>query len=118
MESGKNKIVPTIILTLKNVSPEPISLLQLNAVVHRTGEPEEWGGAFLKVVGAEALPAGASTKPVVMRSNLGYTGTEPRAQLLKHRQFVDASVEVFIKHGGAQWVKLGQWPIARELLTQ
>jgi hypothetical protein len=54
----------------------------------------------------------------VLRSNLGYTSIEPRAQMLKHTQFVDANVQVFVKHGGEQYVKLGEWPVARELLTQ
>ena len=118
VEDGKNKIVPTVILTLKNVSDQPINLVSLNAVVRRSGETEEWGGAYVKLLGSEELPPGASPKPVVLRSNLGYTGTEPRAQMLKHKLFLDANFEVFVKHGGEQWVKLGAWPVARELLTQ
>ncbi len=105
-------------LTLKNVSSEPVANVQLNAVIRRVGETEEWGGAFQKVIGTEGIAPGATTKPIVLRSTLGYTGVEPRAQMLKNRLFVDAQVQVFAKHGGNQWVKLGEWPIARELLTQ
>ncbi|HKY22086.1 MAG TPA: hypothetical protein VJM31_12795 [Vicinamibacterales bacterium] len=118
VENGMNKLVPTAMLSLKNVSGEPVANVQLNAVIRRVGETEEWGGAFTKVIGTEGIPPGAQTKPIVLRSNLGYTGIEPRAQMLKNRQFVDASVQVFAKHGGNQWVKLGEWPIARDLLTQ
>jgi hypothetical protein len=118
VENGQNKLVPTITLTLKNVSQEPVANVQLNAVIRRVGETEEWGGDFQKVVGMEAIPPGGTTKPIVLRSNLGYTGTEPRAQMLKNSQFVDAHVQVFAKHGGNQWTKLGEWQIAREMLTQ
>jgi hypothetical protein len=118
VENGMNKLVPTVMLTLKNVSSEPVANVQLNAVIRRVGESEEWGGAFMKVIGTDGVPPGATTKPIVLRSNLGYTGTEPRAQMLRNRQFVDAQVQVFAKHGGNQWTKLGEWPIARELLTQ
>ena len=118
VENGQNKLVPTITLTLKNVSQEPVANVQLNAVIRRVGETEEWGGDFKKVVGMEAIPPGGTTKPIVLRSNLGYTGTEPRAQMLKNSQFVDAHVQVFAKHGGNQWTKLGEWQIAREMLTQ
>lgn len=118
VENGMNKLVPTVMLSLKNVSSEPVANVQLNAVIRRVGETEEWGGAFMKVIGTEGIPPGGATKPIVLRSNLGYTGTEPRAQMLKNRQFVDAHVQVFAKHGGNQWVKLGEWPISRELLTQ
>ena len=118
VENGMNKLVPTAMLSLKNVSAEPVANVQLNAVIRRVGETEEWGGAFTKVVGTEGIPPGGQTKPIILRSNLGYTGIDPRAQMLKNRQFVDASVQVFAKHGGNQWVKLGEWPIARDLLTQ
>lgn len=118
VENGMNKLVPTVMLTLKNVSTEPVGNVQLNAVIRRAGETEEWGGAFMKVIGTEGIAPAGATKPIVLRSNLGYTSTEPRAQMLKNRQFVDAQVQVFAKHGGNQWVKLGEWPIARELLTQ
>jgi hypothetical protein len=118
VENGMNKLVPTVILTLKNAGSELISNVQVNAVIRRKDETEEWGGAYVKVVGATGLPAGASTKPIALRSNLGYTSIEPRAQMLKHAQFKDAHVQVFVKHGGEQYVKLGEWPVARELLTQ
>ena len=35
IENGMNKLVPTIMLTLKNVSNEKVSLVQLNAVIRR-----------------------------------------------------------------------------------
>jgi hypothetical protein len=37
--------------------------------------------------------------------------------MLSHSQFRDAKVEVFGKHGSAQWVRLGEYPIERRLLT-
>jgi hypothetical protein len=38
--------------------------------------------------------------------------------MLKHREFVDAKVELFAKQGRRTWVKIGEYPIARQLLTQ
>ena len=118
VEDGKNKLLPTVTLKLKNVSSAPVANIQLNAVIRRVGETEEWGGAFRKVIDSSGLPPGSSTEPIVLRSNLGYTSTEPRAQMLKNSQFVDAQVQVFAKHGGNQWTKLGEWRIERDLLTQ
>jgi hypothetical protein len=118
IEDGKNKLVPTVMLTLKNVSSEQVANVQLNAVIRRVGETDEWGGAYQKVIGNDGIAPGGSTKPIVLRSNLGYTGIEPRAQMLKNKLFVDAQVQLFAKHGGAQWTKLGEWQIARELLVQ
>lgn len=118
VENGMNRLVPTIILGVKNISNEKIMLVQLNAVIRRAGEKEEWGGAYTKAIGSEGLPPGASTKPIALRSNLGYTGVEARAVMLKNRNFVDAQIQLFAKHGGANWAKLGEYRVARELLTQ
>src|SRR5262245_51138995 len=62
IENGMNKLVPTLMLKLKNGSGGPVSQVQLNAVIHRVGETEEWGGAYIRAIGSEALAPGASTK--------------------------------------------------------
>src|SRR4029453_1448723 len=77
VENGMNKLVPTVTLTLKNVSSDPVENVHLKSVIRRVGETEEWGGAYQKVVGMDAIPPGGTTKPIVLRSNLGYTGSEP-----------------------------------------
>jgi hypothetical protein len=110
--------VPTLTIRLKNVSPQKVALVQLNAVIRRVGETEEWGGAYTRAIGSDGLAPGASTPPIVLRSNLGYTGVEPRNVMLKNSQFVDAHIQLFGKYGGANWAKLGEYPITRELLTQ
>lgn len=118
VENGMNKLVPTIVFALKNTSSETVSQVQLNAVIRRVGETEEWGGAYVKAIGSEGLAPQASTKPIVLRSNLGYTGIEPRNVMLKNSQFVDAHIQIFAKYGGANWAKLGEFPVARVLLTE
>lgn len=118
VENGMNKLVPAIILSLKNASHGKVMLVQLNVVIRRVGEAEEWGGAYTRAIGSEGLPPGASTRPIVLRSNLGYTGVEPRNVMLKNSNFVDAHIKLFAKYGGAGWAKLGEYPVARELLTR
>jgi len=118
IENGMNKLVPTIMLTLQNASHEKITQVQLNAVIRRIGEKEEWGGAYTRAIASEGLAPCASTKPIVLRSNLGYTGVEPRNVMLKNSNFVDAQIQLFAKYGGANWVKLGEYPVARVLLAQ
>jgi hypothetical protein len=118
LEDGKNKLVPSISIHLENVSQEAISGVQLNAIFHRAGETEVWGEHFVRAIGPEGLDGGKTTNAIVLRSNLGYTGTESRLQMLRHRQFVDATVDIFGKHGSRTWAKMGTYNIARELLTE
>lgn len=115
---GKNKLVPTISFRLKNVSAERIAGIQVNGVFRRVGEEDEWGSAFVRAVGSDGLAPGATTAPIVLRSQLGYTSEQPRLEMLRHREFIDARVELYGKRGAAQWVKLGEFRIARQLLTR
>jgi hypothetical protein len=118
VEGGKNKLVPSISLRLHNISQEAVAGVQLNAIFRRQGEPEAWGDYFVKAIGQEGLAPGAKSPPLVLRSNLGYTGDQPRLQMLKNREFVDARVEIFGKHGSRTWVKMGEYRIDRQLLTE
>lgn len=119
VEGNKNKLVPTITLQLKNVGTEPIDSVQLIAKFNRIGETEEWGSApYVQAIGTTALAAGQTTKPLVLRCDRGYTGEQSREDMLHHSQFVDVRVELFGKYRAQSWVKMGEYKIARDLLTQ
>lgn len=118
IEDGKNKIVPSVSLRLRNTSDKPIRSVQINAIFKRVGEQEMWGEHFAYAVGREPLAPGETTPPIVLRSALGYTSEEPRARMLQNSQFVDAKAEIFLKQGSGTWAKLAEFPIERELLTQ
>jgi hypothetical protein len=115
---GQNKLVPSISLRLRNVSSEAISRVQINAVFRRVGEDQVWASPFVRGIGPEGLSAGATGEELVLRSDRGYTGSESRLQMLQNKEFVDAKVDIFGKHGSRQWVKLGEYVIDRQLLTQ
>jgi len=118
VEGGKNKLVPSISLKLRNKSAEPVRSIQINAIFKRVNEPEMWGEHYGWAVQREPLPAGGSTKELVLRSGLGYTGEQPRMQMLQNREFVDAKVEIFLRQGSRVWAKLAEFQIDRQLLTQ
>jgi hypothetical protein len=120
--NGQNKLVPSITVKLTNVSDQKLKVLQVNALFRRVTEPDEWGSGFLNVKGADGsdgLAQGASTDPLTIRSMLGYTGAEQsRQEMLRNSHFVDAKVDLFAKYGSTQWVRLGEYPITRQLLTK
>ena len=140
---GRNKLVPTISFRLANTSGTQIRPLQLNGIFRRclvaypgqpepvsevspanptagtcAGEMQEWGSSFIRAVGREGLAPRSSTDAFTLKSSLGYTGEQPRLEMLQHRDFVDVKVELFAKHGADQWVRIGEHPIDRQLLTQ
>jgi hypothetical protein len=119
-EDGKNKLVPSISFTLTNTGDRPYGILQVNCIFKRVGEQEEWSTVLVygRAAGLDRLAPGATSPPVVVRAPMGYTGIEPRADILQNKLFVDAKVEIFGKAGSATPVKLAEVPISRQLLTK
>jgi hypothetical protein len=116
---GKNKLVPSISFVLRNTSDQKLPSLQVNALFRRVQENDEWGSGFITVTGSEGLASGASTSLLNIRSQLGYTGADQsREEMLKNSHFVDAKVELFAKYSSTQWKRIGEYPIARRLITK
>jgi hypothetical protein len=118
IEGGKNKLVPSISMKLRNKSGEPVRQVQINAIFRRVGESEMWGEHYGWAIQRTPIEPGAATDDLVMRSGLGYTGEQPRMQMLQNKEFVDAKVEIFLRQGSRSWAKLAEFPIARQLLTK
>jgi len=117
--NGQNKLVPSLTITVKNVSDQRLPVVQLNALFRRVSEQDEWGSAFLTAAGSEGLAPGATTPPLTLKSNLGYTGADQsREEMLHNSHFVDAKVELFAKYGSMQPTRMGEYPITRQLLTK
>jgi hypothetical protein len=38
--------------------------------------------------------------------------------MLHNSQFVDAEVELFAKYSSTQWKRIGEYPVARRLITK
>lgn len=117
--NGQNKLVPTVTFTLRNTSDQKLVTLQINALFRRVGENTEWGSGFVTAVGSQGLAPGATTEPITIKSQLGYTGSDQsRQEMLQNTHFVDAKVELFGKYASTQWALLGSYPITRQLLSK
>jgi hypothetical protein len=114
--AGKNKIVPAVSFRLKNVSNQKLGPLQVNAVFRRVNDPAEWSSGYLPSAASE-LPPGGETDTLIVTGQQGYTGTDDREAMLRNSQFVDAKVELFVRSGSSNWTRIGEYPIARQLLT-
>jgi hypothetical protein len=116
---GKNKLIPSITFVLTNASDHRVNSVQLNLAFWRKGEDGEFDDAFLQTaIDSTGLAPGAETAPITLRGSVGYTGEQPRLEMLEHRLFVDVTARLFVKRGSQQWTLLGEFPIERVLLTR
>jgi len=116
IQNGKNKLVPSVTFKLKKDPGVRLSSVSLNAAFIFAGAPDHIDDVYLQNVPFE----GNETKPVVVRTQWGYTGDPPqtRAEMLKNSQFRDMEVQIFAKQSSSQWVELQRVQITRQLLTQ
>jgi len=115
--AGKNRIVPAMAFHLTNASRQPLGSVQVNAVFKRGSDPTEWTTAYVPDA-SRRLEPGADTGPLIAKGLQGYTGTDDRAALLHNSLFVDAKVELFVKSGSSGWTRIGEFPIARQLIAE
>lgn len=115
---GQNKIVPSITFKLKNVSDQPLASLQANLLFRQVNNPDEWGSGFVSVTKSDSLAPGATSQPIIVNSQRGYTGTETHALMIQNSRFVDAKADIFAKYGSVQWVRIGERQIERRLVDR
>lgn len=113
---GKNKLVPSLTFSARNISNAPVDTVQFNAVFRVVEDPQELGSALVKGIGRSGLAPGASTASYTMQSALGYTGEQPRAEMLAHTSFRDVRVDLYAKYRSDDWKKIGSYVIQRKLL--
>lgn len=114
---GLNKLVPSISFKLQNVGEAPINRVQLLISFWQQGADGENDSKEITGIGSDEVAPGSSTDPILVRSAVGYTLEQPRAELFSHGMFKDFTVKVFAKKAGSI-VPLGEYTIERRIIPQ
>jgi len=114
---GTTQIIsPAVRFRLRNKTQEPIRSIQATANFKRVGEQENWGSAW-----EQMTPAGKPLAPgqdvlAVLRSDGRYTSpTDDPEKIFRHELFKDARVEMFVRIGASNWVKMAEAVIERRI---
>lgn len=114
---GLNKLVPSISFKLQNVGDAPINRVQLLVSFWQEGADGENDSKEITGIGAEDVAPGASSDAILVRSGVGYTIEQPRAELFTHGGFKDFTVKLFAKRSG-RIVPLGEYKVERRIIPQ
>lgn len=112
---GKNRLLPSITFRLKNESDRPVSSVDVIVAFWVVDSDGEKDSKQIVGIGGTALAPGAMTDPITVRSSVGYTLEQPRAELFTHFLFKDWVAKLFAKRGGSL-VSIGEVTIERRLL--
>ncbi len=113
--NGENKLVPQISFRLQNSGTEPLGTVQLNVHFMANGADGNMDEVLTRA-GGDGIAAQQGSEPLTVRSKVGYTSQQPRAEMLQNSQFRDIKVKVFAKSGSSQWSQVGEFTVDRTLL--
>ena len=116
--NGENKIVPSITFKLRNKGTAPVSTVQTNAIFQADGTDGPMDEVLTRAIGTDGLTPPQSTNGITVRSKVGYTSQQPRAEMLQNSAFRDVRVRILVKSGSGSWTPLGELVIERRILTQ
>ncbi len=114
-EKGQNKLVPAVTFQLKNEGSLPIEYLDLVIAYWRITDDGEKDSKLIQGIGRTPLAPGATTETITVRSDVGYTSPQARAEFFVSSYFVDFKVKVFARRSG-KMASLGELPVERRLL--
>jgi hypothetical protein len=101
-------IAPVVRFTLTNISPEPQGSIDVTATFRRKGETATWGGDY-RQVSTHRKPLGAGqSEALVLKSDTRYFSNGPTEGMFTHKDFKDATVEIFVRVGRSRWTKFGE----------
>jgi hypothetical protein len=113
---GDNQfLAPTARFRVTNRGQTGRRAIEATGTFRRVGEAETWGSGWVRVLApGKVLGPGESTV-VVMVADTHYYSTGAAEQMFRHDLFKDASVELFLRLSGSNWVKMAEGPIERRV---
>jgi hypothetical protein len=107
-QEGTQYIAPVVRFRLTNISPEPQGSIDVTATFRRKGESATWGGDFRQVSTRRKPLAAGQTEVLVLKSDTRYYSNGPVEGMFAHKDFKDATVELFARVGSSKWVRFGE----------
>jgi hypothetical protein len=117
LKDAKNHLVPSITFRLKNRSDQALNSVQLTVAFWQEGSDGEADSRQVVGISGTAVPAGQSTESITVRSTVGYTLEQPRAELFTHSDYKDWTVKMFARRSGRIY-SIGEFKVDRRLIPQ
>lgn len=113
---GRNKLQPTVSFRIVRQGDRP-NTISLNVHFRKIvgNELEEFDEVYMQTV---EFTEGNRTGLITARPDAGYTGEQPRAEMLKHSQFQDMRILIFARQSSSNWVELATFDLPRQVLTR
>jgi hypothetical protein len=107
-------LVPAITFRVKNLSSEPLTFVNLNALFRESDATKFNGDCYLAAIRDKGVAPGELSDPITMTSNLGVEGTT-LASIRDNKLWKSWKVRMFADTRGSSPVLLGDWDVSRTI---
>ncbi|MCK4760738.1 MAG: hypothetical protein KAW12_00965 [Candidatus Aminicenantes bacterium] len=112
--TGKAVIVPSIKITIKNLSAEPLRDIVFKGTFLFDGS-DEWLADGLTRALKKPLAGGETSPEILIRAEHGYTASSKRAFIDNRQNWKPVKVKVYVKAQDSGYAFLGVFPVSREI---
>ena len=117
IKDGFNHMVPMITFRLKNRTDQPLNSVQLTVAFWVAGKDGDQDSRQIVGIGGTAVQPGQSSESITVRSSVGFTLAQPRADLFTHPDFVDWTVKMFARRSGRIYA-IGEFKVDHRFIPQ
>ena len=115
--NGQTKLGPQAVVRVKNVSDRALPGFQISASYWLVGDDGMKDENLVTHLVAKDLAPGATSEPIVLRANFGFTLEVARAEAFSNSYFRDFTMKIFGKVGG-RITKLSDVTVDRKIILK
>ena len=114
--TGESHVLPTISFRLRNTGSHELTNVRMT-IGFWWVNGAEIDTVDILAIGPAPLPSGATSDPILVRANRGWTLTPPQTppEIFNHSQYQDASAKLFARKSG-RIVPVGEYRLERQIL--
>lgn len=107
-------LVPVISFRVKNISDQPLTYINFNAIFKFKGETKNLGDNFQAAIRKEPVMPGEVSEIITLKSNYGVEGKNLDS-FKNNPYWKPVVVQLFARSAGSDFVLLGEWEVSKEI---
>lgn len=107
-------LVPVLSFKVKNVSDQPLTYINFNAIYQAVGDKDNLGDAYLAAIRGTPVAPGETSETIVLKSNYGVDGKN-LAQFKDNPGWKTYRVRLFAQSKGSQFALLGEYDVSKTI---
>ncbi|MDD8021338.1 MAG: hypothetical protein PHU81_09240 [Acidobacteriota bacterium] len=107
-------LIPIISFRVKNISTQPLTYVNFNAIFRFQGESKELGSSFLAAIRKKPVMPGQTSDVITLKSNYGVEGQTVQS-FENNPYWKTVTVKLFAQSKGSDYALLGEYEVSKTI---